>query len=272
MMKNKKHCSEQKIPTGTKEWADHNVNCIKGCYNNCRYCYAMIMAKRFGRATAATWEQMSIREDVVKTKFRKFPGRVMFPSSHDFFDLPEYEEACFSVLGNLLNSDNEVLVTTKPRLAIIKRIHKEFSDYKNQIQFRFTITSFDDLLLKFWEPNAPLFEERLTSIQYAFKEGYRTSVSIEPFLDYDPCPLIDIISPFVTESIWLGTMNYIPRNNLRKYEIPYYLSIRKNYSEEHLEEIFKKINDNPKIRWKDSIKTKLKICSKNKNSNFVASY
>jgi DNA repair photolyase len=259
MKERKPSCSDEKIPTGTKEWADHNVNCIKGCYNNCRYCYAMIMAKRFGRATSNTWEKMVIREDVVKTKFKKFSGRVMFPSSHDIFDIPEYAEACFTVLGNLLKSGNYVLVTTKPRLAIIKKIDRDFSDYKDQIQFRFTITSSDDQLLKFWEPNAPLFEERLKSLQYAFKKGYKTSVSIEPFLDFDPKPLIDCISPFVTESIWLGVMNYIPRNNLLLKEIPFYNSIRENYYEGHLKKIYQNFNDSPKIRWKDSIKTKLKL-------------
>jgi DNA repair photolyase len=39
----------REITSGTKEWADHNVNCIRGCSNDCRYCYAKIMAKRFGR-------------------------------------------------------------------------------------------------------------------------------------------------------------------------------------------------------------------------------
>ena len=249
----------EKIPTGTKEWADHNINCIKGCYNNCRYCYAMLMAKRFGRATNNTWKKMIIREDVVNSKFRKFSGRVMFPSSHDIFDMSEYEDACFTVLENLLKSDNEVLVTTKPRLTIIKKIDKEFSDYKEQIQFRFTITSSNDQLLKFWEPNAPLFQERLKSLQYAFKKGYKTSVSVEPFLDYDPKSLVDCISPFITESIWLGIMNYIPRNNVQKAEASYYDSIRKNYSEKHLNEIYETFNEYPKIRWKDSIKTKLKL-------------
>ena len=251
----------EKIPTGTKEWADHNVNCIKGCFNNCRYCYALLMAKRFGRATNNTWKNMIIRDDVVNKQFRKFSGRVMFPSSHDIFDLPDYEQACFSVLENLLKSGNDILVTSKPRLAIIKKIVKDFSDYEQQIQFRFTITSSDDQLLKFWEPNAPRFQERLKSLQYAFKKGYKTSVSIEPFLDFDPKPLVETISPFVTESIWLGMMNYIPRNNVRKADASYYDLIRKNYSEEHLKEIYEIFNNSPKIRWKDSIKTKLKIIS-----------
>jgi len=140
----------------------------------------------------------------------------------------------------------------------LKKIDREFSDYKEQIQFRFTITSSDDHLLKFWEPNAPLFQERLKSLQYAFKREYKTSVSIEPFLDYNPKPLVDIIYPFVTESIWLGVMNYIPRNNVRKDNVSYYDSIRKNYSKEHLKKIYKIFNEYPKIRWKDSIKTILK--------------
>ena len=183
----------------------------------------------------------------------------MFPSSHDIIDFPDFEEACFTVLENLLKSDNEVLLTTKPRLAVIKKIDEEFSNNKDQIQFRFTITSSNDMLLKFWEPNAPLFGERLKSLKYAFKKGYKTSVSIEPFLDYDPKPLVDNLSPYITESIWLGIMNYIPRDNIRMKEIPFYNTIRKNYSEEHLREIYQDLNNSPKIRWKDSIRKKLKL-------------
>ena len=259
MGQKKSNCSLEKIPTGTKEWADHNINCIKGCYNNCRYCYAMCMAKRFGRATNDTWKEMVIREDVVNSKFRKFSGRVMFPSTHDIFDLPHFEDACFTVLEKLLKQDNEVLVTTKPRLSIIKKIDKKFSGYHEQIQFRFTITSSNDLLLKFWEPNAPLFQERLKSLEYAYKKGYKTSVSMEPFLDYDPKPLVTSISPYVTESIWLGIMNYIPQKNLRKSEIQYYNSIRQNYRNDHIKEIYEIFKDFPKIRWKDSIKTRMHL-------------
>ena len=54
-------------------------------------------------------------------------------------------------------------------------------------------------------------------------------------------------------------MNYIPRNNLRKAEVPFYDLIRTNYSEKHLKEIFTVFNESPKIRWKDSIKTKLNL-------------
>lgn len=238
--------------TGTREWADYNVNCVSGCSNNCRYCYAKMMANRFGRATEENWKIMKIRHEKVNKDYGKKPGRVMFPSSHDITDDPDIENACFSVLSNLLENGNEVLVTTKPNFSTTKKIVSRFDAYRERIQFRFTITSLDDDLLSFWEPNAPLFQERINSLKFAFTEKYRTSVSIEPFLDYHPEELVKYVEPYCTESIWIGKMNYIRRNNLTLFEKKYYENVRKNYTWEHLEEIFFNLKDNPKIRFKDS--------------------
>jgi DNA repair photolyase len=248
-----------KIPTGTKEWADHNINCVNGCFHDCRYCYAKIMANRFGRAIGKNWRDMVVRKEAVNKKYGRYHGRIMFPTSHDIVNIPEVEDACFIVLEKILKKDNEILLTTKPSFTIIKHIDEKFFNYKKNLQFRFTITSLDNKLLKFWEPNAPLFEERLKSLQFAFKKGYKTSVSIEPFLDFDPQPLVDQISPYITESIWIGIMNYISQKNLKGNEITFYNSIRKNYTEKNLKTIYEKLNRNPKIRWKDSIKKRLKL-------------
>jgi len=254
---------KRKITSGTREWADYNVNCFKGCYNNCRYCYAKMMAKRFGRATEETWKEMKIRHDIVNKKFRKYNGRVMFPSSHDIIDIPEVKEACFHVIGRLIKAGNEVLITTKPRLSIIKAISKKFSLNKSQMQFRFTITSTNDELLSFWEPNAPMFRERMKSLKFAFKKGFKTSLSIEPFLDYEPQKLVMTLAPYVTESIWLGPMNYIPRKNIPDDDKPQYKKIRKNYETSHLIEIFDELEGFPKFRFKDSMVIKLE------NAGFV---
>lgn len=242
------------ITTGTKEWADYNVNCAIGCVNNCRYCYAKLMAKRFGRATEKTWKIMKIRQNAVTKSYQKFPGRVMFPSSHDIIDLPEIENACFKVLSKLLESGNHVLVTTKPRITIIQKITEIFSQYKDKLQFRFTITSRNDNLLQFWEPNAPLFQERMACLEFAYSQGFKTSVSIEPFLDHDPQVLVKMVAPYSTESIWIGKMNYIPRNNLPESQIPFYNEVRKNYEPHHLLRIYEELKTFPKIRFKDSIR------------------
>jgi DNA repair photolyase len=250
---------KRKITSGTKEWADHNVNCFKGCYNDCKYCYAKMMAKRFNRCTEKTWKKMEVRYNILNKNFRKYHGRVMFPSSHDIIDTPKVKSVCFIVLRKLLEAGNNVLITTKPRISVIRDILEQFELYKPQIQFRFTITSYNNKLLSFWEPNAPPFKERFNSLIYAFREGFKTSVSIEPFLDYEPQALVRILAPFVTESIWLGIMNYIPRSNIPKNDRPYYERIRKNYEITHLREIYRDLRDFPKIRFKDSIAIKLNI-------------
>jgi len=200
---------------------------------------------------------MKLRKDVLHKTFKKQPGRVMFPSTHDIFDISPFKEACFLVLSKLLDSGNDVLITTKPRFSITKDIIHHFGQYKSQMQFRFTITSDNDECLSFWEPNAPGFEERFDSLKYAFQNGFKTSVSIEPFLDYDPTVLVEKVTPLTTESIWLGRMNYIARKNLSDEEEFHFNRIRKNYESHHLLEIFNKLKSHSKIRFKDSIKNQL---------------
>ena len=247
------------ITSGTKEWADYNVNCVKGCSNDCRYCYAKMMGKRFGRCTEETWKDMEINEAAVKKNYSKYDGRVMFPSSHDIVDEPKIIDACFKVLTKLLQAENEVLVTLKPSFHVTEEIINQFSEYQDQIQFRFTITSKNDKLLSFWEPNAPRYEERKESLILAFKEGYKTSISVEPFLDKDPINLIPELEPYVTESIWVGPMNYIPRKNIPEEDEPYYTRIRENIEAQNLKKIYDELKDMEKIRFKDSLLNKLNL-------------
>jgi len=248
-----------KITSGTKEWADYNVNCIKGCSNDCKYCYAKLMAKRFKRATEDTWKNMVIREDVLNKKFSKYKGRVMFPSSHDIVEDPDAKEACLTVLHNLLIADNDVLVTTKPYLSVVKEITSRFDKFKETMQFRFTITSNDNEKLSFWEPNASKYEERLESLEWAYDNGFKTSVSIEPFLDENPVPVVKELIPFITESIWIGPMNHIPRNNISPEDESEYERIRQIIRKENLKEIYDQLVNIPNIRFKDSMLIKLDL-------------
>jgi DNA repair photolyase len=248
---------KRKITSGTKEWADYNVNCIQGCANNCKYCYAKMMAKRFRRCTEENWKNMIINNKAVEKEYKKYNGRVMFPSSHDIVDIPEIKEACYKVIKQLVEADNQVLITTKPNLNVTKEIINKYKTHINNIQFRFTITSINDYLLSFWEPNAPKFNERKESLIYAKKAGFKTSVSIEPFLDYNPQNLVFQIMPFVTESIWIGPMNYISRNNISTLDLDWYDDIRKNYEPNHLLEIYECLKDYEKLRFKDSLTNRI---------------
>jgi len=252
---------KRQITSGTKEWADHNVNCVKGCSNDCRYCYARMMARRFGRCQEHTWKNMVINKRAVDRNYVKYKGRVMFPSTHDITDDSQVQEACFTVIRKLLQAGNEVLITTKPRLAVVEEITKRFYGFREQLQFRFTITSADQQLLSFWEPSAPEFEERFAALQYAYEQTFKTSVSIEPFLDHTPQTLVHSLSPYLTESIWLGPMNYIPSNSIPEPDRHYYEDIRYNYLLEHLQEIYEDLRDYPGIRFKDSMTNRLGIAN-----------
>ena len=147
-----------------------------------------------------------------------------------------------------------MLVTTKPHLQVIEAICELFASFKDSIQFRFTITSIDNATLKQWEPGAPPFEERLEALQHAYAAGFKTSISIEPCLDADPRPLVALLRSFVTESIWLGSMNYCGTHEFN--------------AKETLVRWLSWFQDDPLIRFKDSVHKKLEsyISTIDKNS------
>ena len=243
----------RKITLGTKEWADSNVNCYFGCSNDCRYCYAKKMAIRFNRKTEQNWKVMEPNPRAIEKGYSKRRGRVMFPTSHDI--TMESLNGCLIVLKKLIDSGNEILITTKPRLSCIKIICNSFYKKKDLIQFRFTITSLNNDLLSFWELNAPLYDERLNSLIHAYNKGYKTSISIEPFLDEDPFLLVDNLIPYVNESIWIGKMNYVYAKKVRINEISFFKKIQEINNKENLLRIIKKAKTYEKgnIQVKDSI-------------------
>lgn len=97
---------------------------------------------------------------------------------------------------------------------------------------------------------------RLESLKYAFGKGYKTSISIEPFLS-DPVEFIDDLIPYVTESIWVGSMNYIKAKGISADEYPFYREIRNLIKPERLIKIYYNLISHPLIRIKDAFKNRL---------------
>ena len=240
---------------GFKDWAVHSVNCCTGCSNNCRYCYARGMAIRFKRTTAEQWPLERVRQKDVEMRRKLYTGRVMFPSAHDI--TPGNFEACMTVLNKLTGAGNQVLIVSKPRFGSIRQICQQFRQDRDKIMFRFTIGSPNDAILRFWEPGAPSFAERLDSLAYAFEAGYQTSVSIEPMLDYEGViDLILAVDPLVTNAIWLGKMNHIKKNLvIDSAEMEAAVRrIESGQTKERIMVLYEVLRDNPKIKWKSCIK------------------
>jgi DNA repair photolyase len=255
--------STSKPLVGTAEWLVKPMNCIDGCLHDCKYCYAKSMAIMFGRKTPDNWKVENLRINDLIKKIGKVDGRIMFPSSHDI--TPEHLDSCIAVLNNILVAGNQVIIATKPHMVTVLELCDVLSEYKDQILFRFTIGSSDNKILKFWEPGAPCFEERLACLAYSYGKGFKTSVSCEPMLDFHVEKLIDMVLPFVTNSIWVGKMNgLLPKLLLNGANDPETLKKSKELVEWqsndanilHLYELYKA---NPRFKWKENLKKVLNI-------------
>ena len=247
----------RKTVFGTAEWAVANANYLNGCSNDCKYCYSKDMAIRFKRETPDTWKEEEVNWTAYNKIIRGKRGYIMFPSTHDI--TPKHLDLAISYLARLLLYGNSVLIVTKPSLECIKSICDTFTDYKEQILFRFTIGSVDSNTLKFWEPYAPDYSERKQSLIYAYYAGFKTSISCEPMLDNNIQAVIEDLSKYVTDAIWLGKMNFVLRRlrtngHTDELTLKAANQILSWQSDDEIEALYNKYKDNPMIKWKESIK------------------
>jgi len=133
----------------------------------------------------------------------------MFPTTHD---ISAKNLILFSMqLYQLLEQNKKVIIVSKPSYNCIVSICNTFKEHKNKILFRFTIGSLQDDILSFWEPRAPEASERMACLKYAFINGFKTSVSMEPLLNIDFDQTVNDIlhlEQLVNEKIWIGKMNH----------------------------------------------------------------
>jgi DNA repair photolyase len=254
----------KKKSTENRQWAGKFESLISGCAHDCKYCYAKAMAVFYKRNTPVNWKNEVVRNPyLLKKKFNKRNYLTMFPSAHDI--TPEHLQENMIYLYNILKPGNEVLIVSKPHLDCVKSMCDAFIPFKKNILFRFTIGSADSDTLKFWENNAPDFNERMESLQYAFNAGYETSVSCEPMLDDKIDQVIEKVIPYVTETIWLGNPNQLMerlsyngfKNDL--VTMSRGRALMKLFSDEYILNLYARYQSNPKIMWKSSIENIIKI-------------
>lgn len=243
---------------GADEWSDAKYNICIGCEHGCLYCYAkaLICRTREDLRAPGAWQQQQLnpkREKMGAEVGRK--GVVMFPTSHDI--TPTFLPEAKITIRNLLQK-NKVLIVSKPHLMVIEALCSEFVDSKDKLMFRFSIGSADETLCNYWEPNAPAPQERIQALRFAHAAGFKTSVSMEPMLDNREgiCRLVAALQAYVTDSIWLGKMNNIPQK--LNANVPGFAAavqrIKSQQTDEEILKLYEAMKDNPKVRFKDSIK------------------
>lgn len=240
--------------SGTRQWSQASANCYIGCFHNCRYCYARYNAEeRFRTIEPGTWSQMQLIPEALTRRWPKKRGVVMFPTSHDI--TPGTLGSCIRVLLNILAAGNRVLIVSKPHLVCIRELSRVLKPYQDKVMFRFTISSTDDSLLSYWEPEAPRFSERLACLERAFLDGYRTSVSMEPMLYVSGAPMVLLrVDRWVTDTIWIGLMNQAERRvKAETMQDQMELDeVIRSQRPEAIRALYRMV-DNPKVRWKESV-------------------
>ena len=262
MTNDKTTFDDERTGTGTKEWSDFSYNICKGCEHGCLYCYARSQASRFDEQIRIPdkWRQQKLnptRRALGAEVGAK--GVVMFPTSHDI--TPRFQKQSLKTIQNLLRN-NHVLIVSKPHLAVMRTLCRELAGREDDIQFRFTIGSLKKSTCAFWEPGAPPPRERIAALQHTFKQGFASSVSIEPMLEdwQGTCDLVAEVEPYVTDTVWLGKMQRIPRklnSHVKGFEGAA-AKIKAEQTDGKILELVKALQGHRKVRWKDSIKAVIK--------------
>jgi DNA repair photolyase len=250
---------------GTREWSDRSVNCCLGCRHGCLYCYARLGATRFGRIERGEdWTNERPDADAANFQHRKHRGVVMFPTTHDL--TRGTAAVCLTMLVNLLDADNRVLVVSKagahvPALLGLARTLEK----KGSLELRVSLTCLDSSLAAFWEPGAPRPRERLDALAEASMLRIPTSVSVEPLLESSAAAAIVQAAHDVGVhgEIWIGAANLLRARTAWCKGLPgledEILRIEAGQTPERMCEIYEALKGNPQIRWKDSYQKALGI-------------
>lgn len=187
---------------------------------------------------------------------------VMMPSTHDLF--PEHLDYLIKLIQRLDERGNRIVLATKPRADTILPLADRLASIKDvlgtplasKILWRLTIGSSFNESLAFWEPGAPLFEERFLVLKTLFNAGLNISVSMEPYLDLTVVNTFHQLQPFVRETIWVGKLNKLDqRVNLAAIpadKMHFIDEVRRVSTDEWMMSIYKNLRSEPKIMWKDS--------------------
>lgn len=247
---------QAKRTSGWAEWADRTASLYRGCTNGCRYCFARANALRFGQVKSAEeWATPVLIEREAARKWGRCNGVIGFPGTHDI--TIENVERCEVALVAMLSAGNRVLIVTKPSLPAVSRLCETLSPWREQVEWRMTITGAQLGPWRYWEPNAPSPRERIQALRYALGVGFRASVSIEPMIDAENAEnLARCLATFGAETIWIGKMNHV-RQRVRivtEEDRRMVERLERDQTDERIMELVRALADVPQVRWKDSIK------------------
>lgn len=197
------------------EYGDYTINHVQGCAHGCKFpCYAMMMAKRFGKAkTYEEWCEPKLAEntleildiEIPKLKDKIKSVHLCFTTDPFMYGYDEVSEMSIEIIRKLNANSIKCTVLTKGILP------KELSEFSKDNEYGITLISLDEKYRELMEPGAAPIKKRIESLKDLSKKGYKTWVSMEPY----PTPnlieqdLMDILKEIsFVDKIIFGRTNY----------------------------------------------------------------
>ncbi|MCG2718031.1 MAG: radical SAM protein [Nanoarchaeota archaeon] len=214
------------------EYADFCLNHVEGCSHGCKFpCYAMQMAKRFGRVkTYSEWIKPKLVSNALELLDKEIPKyrnqinfvHLCFMTDPFMYKYDEVGNMSLNILEKLNKNNIRCTVLTK---GVYPKELGNKERYESKNEYGITIVSLNDAFKRKFEPYSAPYSERIKSLEYLHKNGLNTWVSMEPYptpnlVEQDLLKILKRVS-FV-DKIVFGKLNYNVKTNLFKNNKEFY--------------------------------------------------
>lgn len=197
------------------EYGDYTINHVQGCAHGCKFpCYAMMMAKRFGKAkTYEEWCEPKLAENALEILDKEIPKlkdkiesvHLCFSTDPFMYGYDEVSKMSIEIIKKLNESGIKCTALTKGILPI------ELATLSHENEYGITLVSLDEGFRREMEPNTAPYKERIEALRALHDAGCKTWVSIEPyptpnFIEQDLNEILEAIS--FCDKIIFGRLNY----------------------------------------------------------------
>lgn len=201
------------------EYGDWCLNHVENCAHGCRFpCYAMMMAKRFGKIkTYEDWLCPILVENSLELLDKEIPKHkkdinfvhLCFSTDPFMRGYPEIEKMTLKIIEKLNQNDIKATVLTK---GIYPDELTDLKKYSPENEYGITLISTNEEFRRGFEPNTSEYGERLQSLKKLHQAGLKTWISMEPY----PTPNLDknqnlnelLESVKFVDKIIFGKLNY----------------------------------------------------------------
>lgn len=220
------------------EYADFCLNHVEGCSHGCKYpCYAYMMKKRCGIIkTYEEWCQPKIVRNALELLDKEIPRyknkieyvHLCFSTDPFMYNQEKVKELSLKIIDRLNTNNIRCTVLTK---GIFPHELSNRNGFGKNNEYGITLVSLDEEFRKKFEPNSAKFQDRINSLKFLHRKGFKTWVSIEPYptpnlIKQDLIEILETVS-FVDKIIF-GRLNYNVKSSEFKYTKEFYNSLSRS--------------------------------------------